>query len=183
MAQKKDSGHYKKHIKSLDDLTISGKYTSIKLNNLLLNVKIQKDDIVKKLRPITLLEVTYHNLWKYRLSTYPKIKMIDTEGFQYEHDAFASLYYSNCITNNAGEEVGIFLPETTLEAHAKTNGWLFFKALRKNVLPHRLIFILDVFKPGDLSGWVQNRETLEFIFSSRRVVGLFASHSLKILGF
>jgi hypothetical protein len=171
--------HHKKIITSLDDLSLRGKYMSIKLNSLLYNV-VLRSAYEESEKSFILIEVVYHNLWDYRLnsSATGSTKMIDSDDFQHDGDGCHYDEYTNLrINENNYKKVSFPWPELILEAGAKTKGWTWFDGLPKGVLPHRFIFKFQVFEPGDTSGWVQDQETYEFVLGDNDLQQLFDAHS------
>lgn len=167
----KDPSHHIKVIDNLEDMTLKGKYMAVTLLRLLVNVRIESE-YDGRVRRFTLLQVSFHNLWDYRLTTTASgsVKMIDSEGFQ--HDGDGCDYHEFCLVSLPGNEgpveVSFPWPELTLEDHARTNGWIWFAELADGVLPKRFVFRFDVFEPGSTSGWVKDSETLEFVVTSYR---------------
>ena len=158
-----DNQDFLKIIHNLEDMTLTGKYMSLKLQRLFLNVKLQSEHN-RSIRTFTILEVMFHNIWDYRLKTLSNgsIKMIDSDGFQHEEDS--PIEFSRVVLpENRIAEIGLSWPELTLEDHAKTKGWLWFDRLPEGVFPYRFVFQFSVFDPGNTSGWVKDEETLEFI--------------------
>jgi hypothetical protein len=175
--------HHKKVIDDLTDLTVEGQYMSLKLNNLLLNATLQSK-YNKHVRSFLLLEVIYENLWDYRLSTnFPPPLVIDSEGFQHDGDGCYYHEYTRLLRKEKGryKEVSFPWPQLELEANAKTKGWIWFDGLPKGVLPYRFIFKVQVCEGGATSGWVQDEETIEFVFADEVVVKSFASNSKIIV--
>ncbi len=76
-----------KSIHNLNDQTLTGKYMSMKLLRLFVNIPLQST-YDKRIRSFTVLEALFHNMWGYRLKTLStgSSKMIDSEGFQHDGD-------------------------------------------------------------------------------------------------
>jgi len=161
-----ESSRYTQIVDDLQSLTLSGKYMSLTLRKLYVNVPIQSSSKFN-VRSFTLLKVVFHNIWDYRLSTFTDIKMIDSEGFQHDGKGCHFYEFTQVILPNKKKiDVNFPWPELVLEDHCKTEGWVWFDELANGVVPHRFIFIFNVFEPGEISGWVKDYETLEFIINS-----------------
>ena len=177
-------GHYKKIIATLDeDLSMRGKYLSVTLTNLLLNISFQQgasyhDKISKT---YNLVEFLYHNIWMARISLDGGQKcMIDSDGFQHPlSDICDYIRYTQWIAPGltVAKEVAFPWPELTLESKAKTRGWWWLSPLKANILPSRFVLNISICKPGDTSGWVQDHETLELEFANTALISQFAAAS------
>jgi hypothetical protein len=181
-------GHYKKIIMTLDDedISIRGKYLSLTLTNLLLNISLQQDEDYHDRIPKTynLVEFLYHNIWSARISISGGQKcMIDSDGFQHELADICDFHsYNHWLpprTSGIPKEVFFPWPDLTIEAKAKTRGWWWLRPLRGNILPCRFVIQISIYKPGDTSGWVQDHETLEFEFANNALVSQFAVSSYQ----
>jgi hypothetical protein len=154
-------------IDNLEETTLTGIYMAVQLQRLFVNIKLQNEPYDERIRTFTIAEVLFHNIWDYRLDTISSgsHKMIDSEGFQHTGDTH--YYESSKVFLPGGKtfEASFLLPESELEGHSKTKGWLWFDSLSENVLPHRFMFQFSVYDPGTTSGWVKESETLEFIIT------------------
>lgn len=155
-----------KTIDKLEDMTLTGRYMSLQLQRLFVNINLKNSD-AENIRSFTILEVLFHNIWDFRLDIYPSarsIKMIDSDGIQHDGGGCHYFDFSRVVLPEGRTiEAEFPWPETELEDHAKTKGWLWFDSLPKDVFPYRFVFQLSVFDPGCTSGGVNDEETLEFI--------------------
>lgn len=155
----------------LSGTTLTGKYIAITLSRLFLNLPM-KSEYDGKVRSFTILQATFQNLWKYPLSTWDSIKMVDSEEFQ--HDGGLCEYHEFCNLVLPGgkktKSVNLEWPETELKGRAKSRGYIWFEKLPKNVMPHRILFSVNVFEPGQTSGWVKDSESLEFVIEDYEIV-------------
>jgi hypothetical protein len=149
---------------SINDLTLKGKYMALTFRRLLLNVPL-KSKYSGDIKRFTLVELLFQNVWDYPLNAMSSAKMIDTEGFQHGDDC-ESYEFDHAIQNGKTIPVSFPEPESPLEDHAKTKGWIWFDELQNGVLPQRFIFAINIFEPGHTSGWVKNTEVLEFFIKS-----------------
>jgi len=161
--KEKDKSHFIKTIDDHKNLTAKGKYMEVMLKNIYVDIPL-KSNRTNTIRSFTIVEVLFHNIWDYRISINPSLfKLIDTEGFQHNGNGCSYYEYDHAVMSpDKYTPVSFAWPELTLEDHTKTIGHIWFKALTRG-LPHRLIFVFQIFEPGDISGWQQDRETIEFI--------------------
>lgn len=181
-------GHYKKLITTLDeDLSIRGKYMSIKLTNFLFNILLKPSHpLYANFNPLifNLVEFIYHNIWIARISFWAedKISVIDSDGFQHPliGTSLDPLIYTKCILKD-GVARDVCFPHLnlTLESKAKVKGWWWLRPLKGDVVPLRFILRFDIFKPGEISGRVQDSETLEFEFKNAELILQFANSSYE----
>ena len=93
--------------------------------------------------------------------------MIDSEGFQ--HSGRASEHGFDQVYRPSSNElfsVRFAYAEPVLEPYAKTKGWIWFDELPDDVTPRRLVFIFNIYDPGQTSGWIRDTETLEFVIEN-----------------
>jgi len=150
---------------AVDQRTIRGKHMAVTLGRLFVNLPLYYQ-IQNEVRCFTMLEVIWHNLWDYRMSQ-GDAKMIDAEGFQHSgktHEyGFDQVYKPS---RNELFSVKFAQAEFVLEPYARTRGWVWFDELPNGVLPRRLIFIFNIYDPGQTSGWIRDTETLEFVIEN-----------------
>lgn len=157
--------------------TIAGRYMSITLTRLLVNIPLQSKR-KENIRCFTLLNTLWHNTWDYRLNTifFVPVKMIDSEGFQHSSDEDINHYeFCRVVLPDTKQtiEAPFSPPDRILEAHAKTKGWVWFEALPAGVIPRRFIFQVRVYeKPGETDGKVKDFETFEFILANFEQVAI-----------
>lgn len=166
-----DPSHLVKTIDDLDDMTLTGRYMSMKLMRLFVNIPLQSA-YDGSIRSFIILEALFHNMWDYRLMSLStgSVKMIDSEGFQHDRNGCPYYEFSKVVMPQGKIVEAQFPgPQLELEDHAKTKGWVWFDSLSKGVLPHRFLFQFSVFDPGTTSGWVRDSETLEFIIDDCRM--------------
>jgi len=180
-----DAGHHTRVVERASAPTLTGKYMSLTLLRLFLNVPMVSD-FTGELRKFTLLEALWENVWDYRVNTIWDgcEKMIDSSGFQHPREWANEHEYSKVqVPGRARPIVRRFQrPEEELEAHARTKGWLWYGALPDGVVPHRFNFQVKVFEPGKTSGWVQDRESYEFVLCDHTQVPASDTPEWKMLG-
>lgn len=181
-------GHHRLMISTLDDpLTIRGKYMEVTLTNLLLNLTLTHDETNnnKGQMSYNLVEFLYNNLWLARLDVSSSIYyQIDSDGFQKSlKDVcdYHSYKYLQSSDSKSKRHVFFPRPESILEARAKTKGWWWTHPLQEGVYPLRYVLRFDVYQAGDISGWVQDHETIEFEFADRSLVAELAARSFARL--
>lgn len=157
--------------KIIPGMTLSGKYLSITLSRLFLNLPL-KSDYNGKNRQFTILQATFQNLWDYPLSTWDAIKMIDSDEFQHPGDLCEYHEFTNLVLPGTKKTKSVELawPELELKRRAKSRGYIWFEKLPKDIVPHRIIFSVNVFEPGQTSGWVKDHESLEFVIEDYDLV-------------
>jgi hypothetical protein len=166
-----DSSHHTEVFDESVKPTINGRYMSITLTRLLVNLPF-KSRYKGNICCFTLLNAIWHNTWDYRLNTIfsVPVKMIDSEGFQHSsHSGVDYLEFCKVVLPDTKQivEASFSPPDQVLEARAKTKGWVWFDALPRNVIPHRFIFQVRVYeKPGETDGWVKDFETFEFVLTN-----------------
>lgn len=149
---------------NINDLTLRGQYMALTLRRILLNVEFKSKYGDDKQR-FTVMEFLFHNVWDYPLNAFSSAKMIDTEGFQHGGES-KGWEFNNAIIGGKLVPVSLDQPESPLEDHSKTRGWLWFDELPKGVMPQRVVIGVNIFEPGHTSGWVKNTEVLEFFIKS-----------------
>ena len=155
--------HYKALAKSPKDLQVRGDYLEIAIGNIILNAEVLLDSYSGERDHYLVFEVVCSNLWDFVISTndYNPV-LIDSNGFQ--HDA-CSLYDAVvCNAKNSERRIKLDGFADEIQGKARNAGWIVFPKLKKNIVPHRLIFKLRIFDPGQTSGLIKHSETLELIF-------------------
>jgi len=160
-------------VEGSSDATIEGRYMSVTLSRLLVNLPMISDE--GEPGYFTLLAVDLRNLWDYQLITKYntlgiKHKLIDSLGFQYEVDMPPWDYRTVVLEDGESLEVRYEAPERYLEAHARTTGWFSFGTLLGGAAPERFIFRFPVFDAGQTGGWVRDEEVLEFVITDYEAV-------------
>jgi hypothetical protein len=145
-----------------NDTTISGKYMAVTLGRLFINLPMYKI-YGEELRHYVILGAVWQNLWDYPLNV-NFAKMIDSEGFQHSGDICVQSTFEHVYKPSTNEifDAKFTWPELTLEAYAKTRGWIWYEALPESIVPRRFIFSFDIFDPGRTSGYVRDTEKLAF---------------------
>lgn len=164
-----DNSHHAKVISESGSINITGKYMSVTLTRLFVDMTLQSKN-TEEIRTFTILGAIWHNLWGHRIKTLltGSIKMIDSEGFQHSGDLCEFYKYRRIVLPNSQGIIDIDFawPELTLEAHAKSKGYVWFDNLPNGVMPHRFIFKFEIFEPGQISGGVKDGETFEFVLAN-----------------
>ncbi len=149
--------------------TITGQYMEIKVDRIFENFMLKSQDTGEP-KPFTLFHVMFRNLHRFVIKTQSSgsVIMIDTDGNQYENEVGLQWEYGNVPLDKTEELSNDAFPEPDLQLHAgtKTQGWLYFRRTPKGLHPKKLILRIDVFDPGEVSGWVRDSETFEFMFGS-----------------
>jgi hypothetical protein len=153
-----DPSHYKEFVGDTAGCTITGKYMEITVDRLLENFSLVSI-YTGEAREFTLIHVIFRNLHKHILSTMGTGKVTMIDGDQYE--------YGNVPCDETEEipEDAFPRPDWKLHAGAKTQGWLYFRKVPKDLHPKRLIIQIDVHDAGNLYGWVRDSETFEFMLA------------------
>jgi hypothetical protein len=162
-----DPSHQTKVVAETSNLTIAGRYMAVTVLRLFVNIRLQHE-LSLEVRPFTILGASFHNLWAHRLPICcADIKMIDSDGFQHPGDLCEYISFTAVEFPGRAKPVPASFPwpERELEAGAKTRGWLWFNSLPPGVVPHRFVFRFKVFDAGQISGWVRDSETLEFVLA------------------
>jgi len=120
-------------------------------------------------RTFTLVRVLYSNLWNHRITTDEhEARLIDSEGIQHSAETDTYIYTEDAtvrLSKKRSISCRFGSPDATVEGRAKARGWLFFAPLPPGIYPHRLVFTFNTFEAGYTSGWVQDHETLEVVFT------------------
>jgi len=167
--------HLKKIVRGPEDLTVAGTYMGVKLERMLLNLRLKGSHRSIDDKDFCLLEAVFQNRWDYRMSIFlADFSMIDSDGFQHQEINIKLpkyLDYKHAVIPRTGELVRTEFrsPDHELEAKAKTRGWLWFDALPQGIIPHRFIFRFKIPEPGEISGWVKSTETLELVINDFEV--------------
>lgn len=173
--QTSSHSHLTKLVLAPEELTASGRYMGVRLDRMLVNVLV-RNTIRDKEEYFSLLEVTISNLWEYRIRLYSNDQsMIDSEGFQHKLANYVPYEYAVGLQTGEFVKVRFDSPHWELESKSKTRGWIWFEPLAQNSLPHRFIFRLKIFNPGEISGHVEDTETIELVISK------FVLHPVKLL--
>jgi hypothetical protein len=161
-----DESHRSRVVNETNVPTIVGRYMSLTLARLFLNLPLVSEESGET-RRFTILGAIWENMWDYRLNTLGSVKMIDSEGFQHNGDLCEYHEYCSVVVPDTGQVIKANFPwpELELEAHAKTKGWVWFEELPEGVVPSRFIFLFNIFDPGQTSGWVKDSESFEFILA------------------
>ena len=156
--------HHKSHAHSANELLVRGDYFEICLTKILLDVTVKPFDYKDELKRLILIELICTNLWEHRLRTfYPAPVLIDSNGFQHSD---CGLPPDTKVHKSKHLRAGtLFSPVPyEIEGQAKGRGWISFPYLGKSIVPHRLIFQMQVFDPRMTCGSVRDIESLELVF-------------------
>ncbi|MEW6040983.1 MAG: serine/threonine-protein kinase [Elusimicrobiota bacterium] len=156
-------------IDKLDNMTLSGKYMSVKLLRCFLNIKLKRS-YDGKIRSFTILEVLFHNMWDRRLDIpVCSVNMIDSKNFQHKSDVDGPHSFTQVkLSNGKTIETEFPYPEFILEDHAKTKGFLWFDSLPEDTFPHRFLFEFTVYDQIQ-TGWPIDCDLLEFIIENYQI--------------
>lgn len=139
------------------DLILHGEYMEIFLRQILLDVPFRSGGNIDR---YTMVEVQYRNLWDWPLRT-GDAKLIDSEGDQYSEEI--GYISSDPVGDEHRRATELYpFPESTIEGHTRTKGWIAYPELPAGVVPERLVFKINVFSPGATSGLVRESEVFEF---------------------
>jgi phage FluMu protein Com len=163
------SNHFKLTVDSKDSVVLRGRYLTITLLHLNLNISLCNSR-TREVQVFTLLELEFHNLWDYILAPSSAYlpRMIDTGGYQ--HNAGFCSSFDQAVRGKGFVPVNLSYPDRDVEAGAKTRGWFSFDGLPQGIFPHRIVFRCAVYAPGQTSGVVKHYETLEFIIPDWQVI-------------
>jgi hypothetical protein len=147
---------------TLGNKMLDGQYMVTTLERVLINLRL-KSRYNGGINCFTGLEMSFHNVWKYRLPTYNSIKIIDSQGFQYAAE-YGTLYEYDYVIKfkKSIAELGVESPENELEDDAKTKGWIWFKKFPNAAVPRRVVVSHYVFDPGHTSGGIRDEEFQKF---------------------
>ncbi len=149
------------HYPMLKDATIPNKYVAVTLHRVLVNISF-KSDYTGKISRFTLFQMSFHNIWKYRMRSIGSIKLIDSEGYQHADESVNQYEFDHVVLASKRLVKAQFdSPESELEDNAKTKGWIWFKELPHNVSPHRIVIKRYLFSPGHTSGSINEEEIQE----------------------
>ena len=140
---KRDDPTYREKVfQELEDNTLEGLFTTVRLGRMFLNVPM-RNLLDKSERNFCCSEITIENTWDYRLSIL-RIIMIDSAGGEHFSTSTTGYDYPSLVLEAAvSKETLLPNPEEKIEAHAKTHGWLWFDSLPEGVLPQKLVFWVD----------------------------------------
>jgi hypothetical protein len=121
--------HYQRIAKAAEDLLVRGDYLEIELRRIALHSRVRPWKGSKEVRHVSLFEAIVSNIWAHRISTDSNVPLlIDSDGFQ--HAEISPGPEAEVITSNVLSE-GMLVPRIadTIEAHARTRGWIAFPEL------------------------------------------------------
>jgi len=166
-----DDRHFLKTADSISDSSCIGRYMTVNIEHVFNNIQLSAENIERGriAKRFTLARILFSNIWQHRIEIEnSKMKMIDTQGMQHSTTFFDEYAVDIRVRVSASRELSYKferLITQELEGQSKSRLWLWFPALPMGIYPHRLIFQFWIFAPGNTSGQVEDKETLEVVFA------------------